>query len=326
MLIKGKVLKILEENKGKNISGEEIAKKLNISRTSIWKAINALRSEGYTINAVTNKGYSLATNTDFISKEGISLYLNNKYSKIDIYTYKLVSSTNDVAKTLALNGAKHGTVIISEEQSAGKGRLGRVFYSPANTGIYMSIILRPNLTAMDSVLITTSASVAICNAIQKVTGIECQIKWINDIYLNNKKVGGILTEASTNFESGTIDYLILGIGLNFNKPKESFPKELETIASSLFSNNNGNINRNILCAEIVNNILSMIPQIKSYDFISEYKKRSIILNNEIVYISAGVSSIGKAIDINNDGSLVVKHDDGSIKVLNSGEVTIRRLN
>ena len=248
MLIKGKVLKILEENKGKNISGEEIAKKLNISRTSIWKAINALRSEGYTINAVTNKGYSLATNTDFISKEGISLYLNNEYSKIDIYTYKLVSSTNDVAKTLALNGAKHGTVIISEEQSVGKGRLGRVFYSPANTGIYMSIILRPNLTAMDSVLITTSASVAICNAIQKVTGIECQIKWINDIYLNNKKVGGILTEASTNFESGTIDYLILGIGLNFNKPKESFPKELETIASSLFSNNNGNINRNILCA------------------------------------------------------------------------------
>lgn len=226
MLIKGKVLKILEENKGKNISGEEIAKKLNISRTSIWKAINALRSEGYTINAVTNKGYSLATNTDFISKEGISLYLNNEYSNIDIYTYKLVSSTNDVAKTLALNGAKHGTVIISEEQSAGKGRLGRVFYSPANTGIYMSIILRPNLTAMDSVLITTSASVAICNAIQKVTGIECQIKWINDIYLNNKKVGGILTEASTNFESGTIDYLILGIGLNFNKPKESFPKEL----------------------------------------------------------------------------------------------------
>ena len=326
MLIKGKVLKVLEENKGRNISGEEIAKSLNISRTSIWKAINSLRKEGYVINAVTNKGYSLATNTDFISKEGISLYLNKSCSNIEIYNYKTISSTNEVAKNLALSGAKHGTVVISEEQTAGKGRLGRSFYSPANTGIYMSIILRPNLTAMDSVLITTSSSVIICESIKKVTGIDCQIKWINDIYLNNKKVAGILTEASTNFESGTIDYLILGIGLNFNKPKESFPKELETIASSLFSNNNGNINRNILCAEIVNNILSMIPQIKSYDFISEYKKRSIILNNEIVYISAGVSSIGKAIDINNDGSLVVKHDDGSIKVLNSGEVTIRRLN
>ena len=326
MLIKGKVLKILEENKGRNISGEEIAKTLNISRTSIWKAINSLRNEGYVINAVTNKGYSLATNTDFISKEGISLYLNKSCSDIEIYNYKTISSTNEIAKNLALSGAKHGTVVITEEQTAGKGRLGRSFYSPANTGIYMSIILRPNLTAMDSVLITTSSSVIICESIKKVTGIDCQIKWINDIYLNNKKVAGILTEASTNFESGTIDYLILGIGINFNQPKDDFPDELKSIASSLFNNNNNNINRNMLCAEIISNILDMIPRIKNYDFISEYKKRSIVLNQEIIYISSGISSKGKAININCDGSLVVEHDDGSIKILNSGEVSIRRLN
>ena len=326
MLIKGKVLKILEENKGRNISGEEIAKTLNISRTSIWKAINSLRNEGYVINAVTNKGYSLATNTDFISKEGISLYLNKSCSDIEIYNYKTISSTNEIAKNLALSGAKHGTVVISEEQTAGKGRMGRAFYSPANTGIYMSIILRPNLTAMDSVLITTSSSVIICESIKKVTGIDCQIKWINDIYLNNKKVAGILTEASTNFESGTIDYLILGIGINFNQPKDDFPDELKSIASSLFNNNNNNINRNMLCAEIISNILDMIPRIKNYDFISEYKKRSIVLNQEIIYISSGISSKGKAININCDGSLVVEHDDGSIKILNSGEVSIRRLN
>ncbi len=283
MLIKGKVLKILEENKGRNISGEEIAKTLNISRTSIWKAINSLRNEGYVINAVTNKGYSLATNTDFISKEGISLYLNKSCSDIEIYNYKTISSTNEIAKNLALSGAKHGTVVISEEQTAGKGRLGRSFYSPANTGIYMSIILRPNLTAMDSVLITTSSSVIICESIKKVTGIDCQIKWINDIYLNNKKVAGILTEASTNFESGTIDYLILGIGINFNQPKYDFPDELKSIASSLFNNNSNNINRNMLCAEIISNILDMIPRIKNYDFISEYKKRSIVLNQEIIF-------------------------------------------
>ena len=326
MLIKGKVLKILEENKGRNISGEEIAKTLNISRTSIWKAINSLRNEGYVINAVTNKGYSLATNTDFISKEGISLYLNKSCSNIEIYNYKTISSTNEIAKNLALSGAKHGTVVISEEQTAGKGRLGRSFYSPANTGIYMSIILRPNLTAMDSVLITTSSSVIICESIKKVTGIDCQIKWINDIYLNNKKVAGILTEASTNYESGTIDYLILGIGINFNQPKDDFPDELKSIASSLFNNNSNNINRNMLCAEIISNILDMIPRIKNYDFLSEYKKRSIVLNQEIIYISSGISSKGKAININCDGSLVVEHDDGSIKILNSGEVSIRRLN
>lgn len=326
MLIKSKVLKVLEENKGKAVSGEEIAKALNLSRTSIWKAINSLRNEGYIINAVTNKGYSLSDNTDLISKEGISLYLNKDLLNIEIYSYKTISSTNEVAKNLALSGAKHGTVVISEEQTAGKGRLGRSFYSPANTGIYMSIILRPNLTAMDSVLITTSSSVAICDAISKVTGIESQIKWINDIFINNKKVGGILTEASTNFESGTIDYIILGIGINFNKPKDNFPTELKDIAASLYNNNCNGINRNMLCAEIINNILNIIPQIKIYDFIPEYKKRSIILNEEIIYTSGGISSKGKAIDINKDGSLVVKHDDGSIKVLNSGEVSIRRLN
>lgn len=324
-MLKSKVLKVLEENKGKTVSGAEIAKTLNLSRTSIWKAINLLRDDGYTINAVTNKGYSLEDNTDIISKEGISIYLNKDFSNVDIYIYKTTSSTNEVAKKLALSGAKHGTVVISEEQTQGKGRMGRSFYSPANTGIYMSIILRPTLTAMDSVLITTSSSVAICDAIHKVTGIECQIKWINDIYINNKKIGGILTEASTNFESGTIDYLILGIGINFNNPKDDFPDNLKEIAGSLYKGNSNGINRNMLCAEILNNILSIIPKIKDYDFISEYKKRSIILNQEIMYISGGIYSKGKAIDINNDGSLVIKHDDGSIKILNSGEVSIRRL-
>ena len=324
-MLKSKVLKVLEENKGRTVSGDEIAKTLNLSRTSIWKAINLLRDDGYTINAVTNKGYSLEDNTDIISKEGISLYLNKDFSNVDIYIYKTTSSTNEVAKKLALSGAKHGTVVISEEQTQGKGRMGRSFYSPANTGIYMSIILRPTLTAMDSVLITTSSSVAICDAIHKVTGIECQIKWINDIYINNKKIGGILTEASTNFESGTIDYLILGIGINFNNPKDDFPDNLKEIAGSLYKGNSNGINRNMLCAEILNNILSIIPKIKDYDFISEYKKRSIILNQEIMYISGGIYSKGKAIDINNDGSLVIKHDDGSIKILNSGEVSIRRL-
>lgn len=324
-MLKSKVLKVLEENKGKTVSGAEIAKTLNLSRTSIWKAINLLRDDGYTINAVTNKGYSLEDNTDIISKEGISLYLNKDFSNVDIYIYKTTSSTNEVAKKLALSVAKHGTVVISEEQTQGKGRMGRSFYSPANTGIYMSIILRPTLTAMDSVLITTSSSVAICDAIHKVTGIECQIKWINDIYINNKKIGGILTEASTNFESGTIDYLILGIGINFNNPKDDFPDNLKEIAGSLYKGNSNGINRNMLCAEILNNILSIIPKIKDYDFISEYKKRSIILNQEIMYISGGIYSKGKAIDINNDGSLVIKHDDGSIKILNSGEVSIRRL-
>ena len=150
----------------------------------------------------------LAKDNNFISTNNIYLNLNKIYSNIKIYNYRKITSTNEIAKKLALAGEKHGTVVIANEQTNGKGRLGRSFYSPANYGIYMSIILRPNLTVMDSILVTTSSSVAICDAIRKVTGIECQIKWINDIYLNNKKVGGILTESCANFNDNNIDYLI----------------------------------------------------------------------------------------------------------------------
>lgn len=325
-MLKSKAVKTIEENKRRTFLATEITKPLNLSTISISKAIKPSRNDSYTLTSTTTTRYFLSKNSDFISKEGITLYLNDEFKYIDIYTYKKVTSTNDIAKKLALNGAKHGTIVISEEQTNGKGRLGRSFYSPANTGIYMSIILKLSLTTMDSVLITTSSAVAICDAIEKLTGINCQIKWINDIYLNGKKIAGILTETSTNFESKTIDYLILGIGLNFTQPKNDFPEELRKIASSLFEHNNSTINRNLLCAEIANNILNMISKIENYDFISEYKKRSIVLNQDIIYTSKGISLIGKAIDIANDGSLIVKNSDGSTKILNSGDITIRKVN
>ena len=268
---------------------------------------------------LTGKGNS-------ISKDAIRVLLKKDYKDIEIYTYKLIDSTNEEAKKIAKKGAKDGTVIIAEEQSAGKGRMGRSFYSPANTGIYMSIILRPKLTSMDSVLITTAASVSICNAIYKATGIQCEIKWINDIYINNKKVAGILTEASTNSQSGIIDYLILGIGINFNKPKDNFPNEIKNIATSLFDNDSNGKTRNILCAEIINNILNMISNIKNYDFISEYKEKSIIMNKDIMYTISGKSFFGKVIDISNEGSLIIKDKYDNIIILSSSEVTIRRLN
>ena len=268
----------------------------------------------------------LLINNNLITKESIITHLDKTLADVDIHIFKTIPSTNDKAKEFALNGAKNGTVIIAEEQSAGKGRMGRSFYSPANTGIYMSIILRPKLTSMDSVLVTTAASVCICNAIYKTTGIQCEIKWINDIYINNKKVAGILTEASTNSQSGIIDYLILGIGINFNKPKDNFPNEIKNIATSLFDNDSNGKTRNILCAEIINNILNMISNIKNYDFISEYKEKSIIMNKDIMYTISGKSFFGKVIDISNEGSLIIKDKYDNIIILSSSEVTIRRLN
>lgn len=323
MSIKSDILREFEKSKGQVVSGSKLAKELNVSRTSVWKHIGDLRKEGYEITAVTNKGYSLSENTDLISSEGILNYLNKEYLDTKIVCYKELESTNKTAKELAFNGLEHGTVIISEKQTAGRGRLGRSFYSPENTGIYMSIILRPELTISNSVLITTAASVAVCRAIEKVTGIDTKIKWINDIVLNNKKVCGILTEASTDFESGNVNYIILGMGINFKTPKEGFPEELKDTATSLFDESKCNISRNELCAEIINQVLSMIDNLKTNNFIDEYKKRSIVLNQDITFIRNGVSTKGKAIDINNDGSLVVEKEDKEITILNSGEISIR---
>ncbi len=242
-------------------------------------------------------------------KEKIYINLNKEFSNINIYTYKTIPSTNEIAKQLVLNEAKHGTVIIAEEQTSGKGRMGKSFYSPPNTGIYMSIILRENLSALNPVLITTSSCVAICDAIY-----------------NKKKVGGILAETSIDFKNKNMNYLIIGIGINFNKPKFNFPTELKEIAGAIYQDNNTEVSKNKLCSEIINNILNIIPKINNYDFILEYKKRSLILNKEILYIINNIKYKGKAIDINKDGYLIVKHNDGSIKTLNSSEITIRMLN
>lgn len=325
MSIRSNILRELEKNKGTSISGARLAESLNVSRTAIWKHIEDLRKEGYNISALSNKGYCLSPTTDLISAEGIIPYLNTPYSTTSIYTFKTLESTNETAKELALNGASHGTIVISEEQTAGKGRLGRKFYSPSNSGIYMSIILRPNLKISDAVLITTAASVAICNAIENVTNTNVKIKWINDIVINDKKVCGILTEAVTDFETGNIQHLILGIGINFNTSENDFPIEIRNLATSIFSNTDTTSTRNQLCAEVINKILFMIEDIKNYDFIDEYKKRSIILNQDITFIRGGISTKGRAIDINDDGSLVVKKENNEIVTLNSGEVSIRRI-
>ena len=325
MSIKSNILKELEKNKDKLISGSKLAKNLNVSRTSIWKYIEELREEGYEIKAIPNKGYSLSSKNDLISAEGISNYLKENHMSISIHTFKSVTSTNEIAKPLALEGAPHGTVVIAEEQTAGKGRMGRSFYSPSKSGIYMSIILRPNLKVCDSVLVTTAASVAICKAIENITNIKAQIKWINDIVINYKKVCGILTEAVTDFETGNIQHIIIGIGINFTTEKDSFPLEIQPIATSLFNKENCNTTRNHLCAEIINEILFMINEIKNYNFINEYKARSIILNEKISFTKNGATNFGTAIDINDDGSLVVAKDNGETVILNTGEISIRRI-
>ena len=333
MSTKGNVLKALEENKGTTVSGEELATLLNRSRAAIWKAIQELRKEGYHIDAITNKGYCLSQDSDMLSVEGILPYLSDSTAADRIHVFKQLESTNLTAKRMALDGASAETVVIAEEQTKGKGRMGRSFYSPSGSGIYMSFILAPRFDTAKSVLITTAASVAVCKAIEKVTGISCQIKWVNDVYMNDKKICGILTEAVTDFESGRIHYIVLGIGINYSTSRTAFPKELSGIAGSLYEGaTEDHISRNRLIAEIINQVFAVNERLESREFISEYKARSFVLGKEIRIIPTigpdaernfdeGIPAT--VMDIDGDGGLVVKYQDGTLSTLNSGEISIR---
>jgi len=318
------VLSVLEENKGKNVSGAKLAQELSISRNAVWKSIKALQEEGYSITATTNKGYSLSVDNDILSNQSITPYLSGNAVNLRLEVHKSVTSTNTLLKELAGQGEPEGKVLIAEEQTCGRGRLGRGFYSPANTGIYMSILLRPKLTVEDSLFITTSAAVAVAKSIEKVTDCEAKIKWVNDIYCNGKKVCGILTEAGIDFEGGGLEYAVLGIGINVSKPKEGFPDELKNIATAICGRNKYSSDlRSQLVAEILNNFRIYYENISKKLFLAEYRERSLLIGKEIIVISGEKSERALALEIDNRARLIVKLSDGEVKTLSSGEVSIR---
>ena len=325
MSVKIEVLKKLEENREVFFSGEILAKELNVSRASVWKAINQLKKEGYNIEAISNKGYCLSKDTDVISKEGILPYLKDTYKKTNFHVYKSVESTNKVAKEIALKEPNNDSIIVSEEQTLGRGRLGRKFFSPEKTGIYMSMLIHPDINLEDATLITTATSVAVSRAIQKVTGIKTTIKWVNDIFIKNRKVAGILTEAATNFESGKIDWVIIGVGINFNTPLNSFPEDLKEIATSIFEERPDEITRNRLIGEIINEVMALINPIDADNFMEEYKEKSMVIGKDIIVKEKDNDFIATAIDIDRKGQLIIRCKDGEVKKLHSGEISIRTL-
>lgn len=319
MSTKKKVLEILEQNRGHTISGQELANKLEVTRTSIWKAIKSLREDGHIIQAATNKGYYIDRASNRISPEGILPYLTEQNKNFPIIVYKTIDSTNTQAKRLMINGAEHGTIILSDEQTAGRGRFGRRFISPAETGLYMSIILKTQNRMEDSLLITVVAAVSVCRAIEKLTNLKPKIKWVNDIYLNHKKICGILTEAVTGFESGRVDSIVVGIGINCNTSELEFPQELREIVGSLSL---PNLSKNHLAAEIVNNILSLQNDVSTNGIIDEYRERSFLMGKNIFYEKDGILSSATVLDINESGNLVIKMPNGHVDVLFSGEVSL----
>lgn len=320
MTVKEHILKLLENNRGKYYSGQDIAEEINVSRAAVWKAVKQLQADGYRIDAVSNKGYCMSDDNDIISADSIKKYLTVPINNIEVY--KTVTSTNDLAKQYALDLKPEGTVIVAREQTAGRGRKGRSFYSPSSTGVYISVLLRPELTAEKTLYITTAAAVAVAKAIEKISGKEAKIKWVNDIFVDGKKVCGILTEGAIDFETGKMQYAVLGIGVNIKKPENDFPSEIQNIAGSVFDTTEKEVS-SIIVAEILNNFMNYYKNLANKPFYEEYKKRMFLIGKHLTVYSGKDSYPAVAIDLDKELSLIVKDENGNIKKLNTGEVSIK---
>lgn len=319
MATKQEVLKLLENNDNHYFSGEEIAKKLNVSRAAVWKAIKSLQKEGYSIDAISNKGYALKEESDVLSKEGILKYLE---VECDLEVENIVTSTNTLLVQKAIEGEKEGTILVAGMQTKGKGRTGHSFHSPKDTGVYLSILLRPTTrTPMEATNITSMAAVSACEAIEKVTNENPQIKWVNDVFVDMKKVCGILTEASISMESKLMEYVVMGIGLNAYIPEGGFPEDIKDIAGPIFKQKE-NEGRNKLAAAFINSFMNYYNNWDKKEYYDAYKNKSMILNKEIYVVTPEGNKTVFAKDIDENFELVVD-DHGVERVLSSGEVHIK---
>ncbi|MDF2595647.1 MAG: biotin/acetyl-CoA-carboxylase ligase [Clostridia bacterium] len=321
--MKEKILEFLKSQK-EYISGEEISSKLGITRAGVWKNINKLKEEGYNIESMTRKGYRLITTPNIITKSEVSSIIHTKVLGKDIRYYDQINSTNEMAKTLAREGAAEGTVVIADRQLSGKGRLGKHWDSPSGTGIWMSIILKPDIMPVQASQLTLLAGLSVCEAVNKVTGLESRIKWPNDVVVNRKKVCGILTEMSAELDG--INYIIVGIGINVNT--KEFTEELSH-ATSLSLEGGKDYMRRYIIKEILEvfeeDYMVYKKERNIKHFLQRYKDNCITLNGDVKIITHQREYTAYAKDIAKDGSLIVTDEQGQEETIFSGEVSVRGL-
>ena len=323
MTTRDQLLELLERNRGSFFSGEEIARILNVSRAAVWKAVKALRQEGYAIDAVTNKGYCLSPETDILSPQGVKKYLKGEYRSLELQILPTASSTNALVRERANQGCPEGLTVMANTQTAGRGRLGRGFFSPPETGLYLSLLLRPSrYEPRQAVRLTAVAAVAMCEAIEAVSGEKAGIKWVNDVYVRGKKVCGILTEGSFDLESGGLDSVVLGAGVNVYPPREGFPPELSDIAGTVFDSPRSD-GKNRLAAEFLNRFLDCYYAPEDLGYIEKYRDRSLVVGKPVTVLSGGISRPALACGIDKECRLLVRYETGQTQALSYGEVSVR---
>ena len=321
-MTKDDILKELMAAEGRYISGAALADVLHISRTAVWKAIKQLRGEGYPIESVTKRGYRLMPGADVLSEAMIRKYLDHQELRLRVY--EQIDSTNTALKTLAAAGEEAGLALVAAEQTAGRGRMGRSFYSPPGTGLYLSLLLRPAISAAQAGHLTACAAVAVAEALEEFTGRRTLIKWVNDVLLDGKKVCGILTEAALDCESGMLHYAVVGVGINVSVPADGFAAELREVAGAVFDAAPPPELRSRLAAAVLDKLIDCCAPAASEQCRQAYRDRSLVLGRAVSILRPGCEPVpAEAIDLDRDYALIVRMPDGSLQRINSGEVSIR---
>jgi len=322
MSSKDQILACLKASRGNWVSGESLSGKIMVSRSAIWKQICKLRAEGYVIESSPNKGYHLQEIPQLLLPCEIQEDLETGFiGKRKIFYYRETDSTNARAKELAANGMTEGALIISEEQKQGRGRRGREWFSPYQEGIYASVILRPKLSPAEAPKLTLLAAVATAEALMALTTLEVSIKWPNDIFVGNKKIAGILMEIAT--EMDVIDYVIAGLGLNVHTLK--FPAHLQEKVTSIFLETGEQVSRVRLLREFLKQLETYYELSKRSGFgpvFKRWRELTHVIHRRAMVDLIDTQCIGTIQDIDSDGALILKDDDGNLRRIFSGDLTL----
>lgn len=319
MKLKEKILNLLNEKETEFISGQYLAETFNVSRNAVWKAVNSLRQDGYNIYAVQNKGYTLDGEGIFTG-EIIKSYMK---SPVKIEYIPNVTSTNDIIMEYGRKGIEEFIAVVADSQSSGRGRKGRIFYSPDNAGTYFSILLRPNINFSESLYITTAAAAAVTEALKQLYNMDTEIKWVNDVYYNGRKICGILTEAHIDMESGTVDYAALGIGINVFEPENSYHKDIKNIAGAAFCRSMfDNKIRCEITAKVIDIFYEYYKNLSDMTFLNTYKSRSFLTGKNVTIEKNGIVQKAFVKGIDDKCRLSVMLENGIEENLNSGEVNL----
>ena len=319
------VLHFLRESQGNYISGEAMSRELGVSRAAVWKAISSLRQEGYEIASAPNRGYKLGAAPDLVREGELSGPLSGCRIGRELICVDTIDSTNTECKRRAMTGAREGLVIISDEQTGGRGRMGRSFQSPKGCGLYLSALFRPQLPPERVTDFTAWVAVAVCNGIEACCGVRPQIKWTNDIVLEGRKLAGILTELGLESETNSLQYLVTGIGINVNHRRSDFQDEVRDMAVSLAQQLGHPVRRAELAAAIIQALDRMYADFphKKQEYLDKYRADCLTTGKHVQLITPVSRQEADAIEIDDEFRLVVELPDGTRRAMSAGEVSVR---